>query len=332
MYRAKSKLIKSISGLVNTLEPVASNKNKIIVLTEETVFEELTYKSNPPRLENVSNINLSDLGLNGSLHPIDWEAIEQLFTSKIGMSARLSISIDYEEKEEELSNDGIESVRITKDCGKYFFGYTANGSRLCLDKKYSMEVFGNMFKVMELPIVLTKEGEEYSLTHADDYDFEASHTRPLISPASFDCELVDIDNSGLIKKLKYFVQQFVSTKITGVTWSISPSVRYDISSHETNKQVSIYNMAVDANLPTLQYDMCPGFRPENLQGLETIRILCVENNNVTIKYGGVVFEEDVRVMVSVHISSVGYYLQAGAKNKLAIDKLSSLLNIDFVDN
>jgi len=337
MYRAKSKVIESTDEFIDVLSPIVTSKGFSDILDSEFVIKELTYKNNPPKidLKNISAVEITDLALRGKLQPIDWKSINNVFDKlerNVGRLGRLDVSIDFDEQASELSNEGEESVSITEEFGKYFFTFFANGSRSSVDHEYAIEVFENMFKVMELPITLIREGDEYSLEHTDEGYLWVSHASIFgKNPKLFYCELSGIDKEGLINKLKYFVEQFVIGSITEVSWSAGTSSRNDNNHRKTSKVVELYNTVIDANLPAQEYTMCPSFKLTTINGIEAIRTLCTEKNTMTARYGVINFG-DVKAMVSICVSANGYCIEAGTKDQLAIEKLSSLLNIDFMEN
>ncbi|WP_299871365.1 hypothetical protein [uncultured Cocleimonas sp.] len=340
MFRAKSKIFSSLDELKTYLTIIETSKYLSSIYRDEFIIEELNYKKNPPHLNAVSGIEIQYLDITGELNPIDWDSITQVLSTlenNIGMTGRVKVAIRYDEPDHELSNDAYECVSIINENGKYFFSYSFNATRAALDREVGIKQIENIVQVMQLPISLIREdNNNFILEHSNGLTLEI-HDSHLFNknPTSFTCE-IDLANIGeLIGKLKLFVDNFIWNTITDVDWHAGYSVRSDNSSdslQEANeKKVEIYNTAIDHNLPAQSFYMCPSFKLITLDDIQTLRTFCAENHVFTVRIGVMVFT-DLRVLVSIGVSSDGYRIQAGTADKEAIDKLSSVLNIEFEDN
>lgn len=336
MHRAISNIISSLEELNSILSPINDSKNLNRLLDTEPVIAELSYKTLPPQVDikAIKDININNLRLTGEVRPVDWKTIDSVFIGlkdDVGMNGRVSIDIHYEEQNNELSNDGAEYARIIMEYGKYYFGYSAGGTRMALDREHAINVFTNMFSVMGLPIVLTNEGEYYTLQHKNNLSLELSDSLLGRNPVTFSFELTDIDARQLIDKLKIFEEKLILGDILGVDWTAGHSARTDGAKPGTTKVVDIYNAVIGIKPSAINYTMQPTFDVISLLGLETIRGFCTENNFAKARYGVINFGK-TKALISISASNDGFFIEAGTKDKGAIENLSSTLNIDFEQN
>ncbi len=336
MYRAKSNLIESASNFIDYLSIIQASNNFNCLLFDEAIITDLKYSNLPPRLEisSLDGIRINDMHLTGRLRLIDWKSIEKVFLgleNSVGMSGRVDIAIRYKEQPGELSNDGDEYAYITVECGKYYFGYSAGGTRIALDREHAIETLDQIIKVLELPVIIETEKDYYTIKHTRDLGIELNHSFLGRNPASFTCEIPNIKAADLIEKLKYFEESIIWSKVLDVKWTAGHSVRQDSMSSGTDKVIEIYNSVIDSNPPALQYSMGPNFDVTDLNGIKTIQYLCTENNIVTTRFGIVDFS-GAKALLSIAICHDGYHIEAGTKDKSVIDQLASLLNIQFERN
>jgi hypothetical protein len=271
-----------------------------------------------PDIRPLSSVLIESLRTKGQLAIDDtWLGTSSLTmeqaSSLLGAHGGLNLGCTYFEKCTDYAEprDGGDWIGFRLEPGKTFFGYDANGSRVCLDRDYRRAVLGDVIRRFGLPLLLKEAKGHDFLEHKSSGRLEITRGGSGDEdPCGFFCEVGEINYREYLEKIDGFINEYASGRLES-SWGLFSET--DLQ-HRTEPSRPVYEALRKAPLPAKSYSIIMVFFLRSLDGTEQIGPLLKKDDEVEIQLCGFIVDK-MRYGLSVLVGRQGSRLRVHSNSK-----------------